>query len=63
MGGSSTINYMMYIRGNRDDYNEWARRGNYGWDYESVLPYFLKSENNGDPEVIIIKSYKYEINI
>lgn len=52
MGGSSTINMMMYVRGNSKDYNEWAEAGNYGWSYEEVLPYFLKSENNLDPEVV-----------
>ncbi|KAK1120125.1 hypothetical protein K0M31_012849 [Melipona bicolor] len=59
MGGSSTINMMMYVRGNSRDYNEWAEAGNYGWSYEEVLPYFLKSENNLDPEVLNFESISF----
>lgn len=51
MGGCSTINAMMYIRGNPEDYNGWAKLGNPGWSYEDVLPYFKKSEDNRDAEV------------
>jgi choline dehydrogenase-like flavoprotein len=46
MGGTGVLNGMMYMRGNRKDYDNWAALGNKGWDYESVLPYFLKSEDN-----------------
>lgn len=46
LGGSSSINAMVYIRGNKHDYNSWAALGNDGWDYESLLPYFIKAENN-----------------
>lgn len=52
MGGSSTLNYMLYVRANPRDYDGWVEKGNRGWSYEEVLPYFLKSENNRDPEVI-----------
>jgi choline dehydrogenase len=44
LGGSSSLNGLLYIRGQREDYDGWAADGNEGWDYASVLPYFIKSE-------------------
>jgi choline dehydrogenase len=46
LGGSSTINGMMYMRGNAADYNAWQDSGLTGWSYEDVLPYFRRSESN-----------------
>ena len=45
LGGSSSINGMVYIRGNHADYDEWRQRGCEGWDFDSVLPFFKKAEN------------------
>ncbi len=45
LGGTSAINAMMYIRGNRADYDQWRQMGCVGWGYDDVLPYFTKSEN------------------
>jgi choline dehydrogenase len=44
LGGSSSINGMLYVRGNPIDFNTWSQLGNRGWGYEDVLPYFKKSE-------------------
>lgn len=46
LGGSSAINAMLYVRGHPSDYDEWADLGCEGWDWQSVLPYFKKSEAN-----------------
>ena len=46
LGGSSAINAMVYIRGNKWDYDNWAAMGCTGWSYNDVLPYFKKSEGN-----------------
>tara|TARA_B100001559_G_scaffold293341_1_gene274281 strand:+ start:159 stop:1766 length:1608 start_codon:yes stop_codon:yes gene_type:complete len=46
LGGSSSINGLLWIRGQSNDYDNWRQQGNSGWGWDDVLPYFLKSENN-----------------
>ncbi|MGE5160436.1 MAG: GMC family oxidoreductase, partial [Betaproteobacteria bacterium] len=49
LGGSSSINAMIYLRGQREDYDDWVAEGATGWGWTDVLPYFLRSENNERP--------------
>lgn len=44
LGGSNSLNYLFYVRGDSRDYDNWNNLGHTGWSYEEVLPYFLKSE-------------------
>ncbi len=46
LGGSSSLNGMVYMRGQHADYDMWAQMGCRGWSYQDVLPYFRKAENN-----------------
>jgi choline dehydrogenase len=67
LGGTSSINGMLYVRGNPADYDNWAQMGCRGWTYEEVLPFFKKSETyrgDGDPEYrsrggpLIVEDYR-----
>jgi choline dehydrogenase-like flavoprotein len=67
LGGTSSINGMLYVRGNPADYDGWAQMGCRGWSYEEVLPFFKKSETyrgEGDPEYrsqggpLIVEDYR-----
>ena len=50
LGGSSSINGLLYVRGQHEDYDRWRQRGNAGWGFEDVLPYFKKAENQARGE-------------
>ena len=53
LGGSTSINGMLYVRGDREDYDQWSKAGNPGWSYEEVLPYFKKSMDQQDPKLAL----------
>ena len=57
LGGSSSLNAMLYVRGNKDDYDEWERLGNEGWGYSNVLEYFKKSERS---DFVLIEDEDYD---
>jgi choline dehydrogenase len=71
LGGTSSINGLLYMRGHRADYDGWRQRGCAGWDWESVLPYFKKSEDQergpndahgvGGPLRVANSPYRFEI--
>jgi choline dehydrogenase len=71
LGGTSSINGMIYMRGNHADYDQWRQQGCEGWDWKSVLPYFRKAEDNergasefhgsGGPLRVSNQPYEWEI--
>ncbi len=54
LGGSSSTNAMAYVRGNASDYDNWSKQGNIGWSYNEILPYFKRSENHAQIELMDI---------
>lgn len=67
LGGSSSLNAMCYIRGTKEDYQRWSDLGAKGWDWQAVLPYFLKSErqqhgadvNHGDSGLLNVSDLRH----
>jgi choline dehydrogenase len=62
LGGSSSINYMMYVRGHPGDFDSWAQHGATGWSYADVLPYFRKSEGLSPSSEIVIDAEAHNPN-
>jgi choline dehydrogenase len=62
LGGSSSINYMAYVRGHPGDFDSWAKGGATGWSYEEVLPYFRKSEGLNPSSEIAIDAAAHSID-
>src|SRR2546429_4703096 len=54
LGGSSSLNYMLYVRGHPGDFDAWAEGGATGWSYVEVLPYFRKSEGLAPSDEIVV---------
>lgn len=52
LGGTSVINFLIYQRGHKRDFDEWSKMGNPGWSYNEILPYFIKSEKINIPELL-----------
>ncbi|KAK6640554.1 hypothetical protein RUM44_012250 [Polyplax serrata] len=57
LGGCSTLNAMLYVRGNAEDYNEWENLGNDGWSYKNVLKYFKRSEKLSGIDLVEDEAY------
>lgn len=58
LGGSSAINYLMYVRGSKKDYDSWAEMGNQGWSWDELVPYFRKHQKLDIPDPSALPSDK-----
>jgi len=63
LGGSSSINGLLYVRGHQADYDQWRQLGLEGWDWDSVLPYFLKSENFTGEDAVGVHGHGGELDV
>ena len=63
VGGSGSINGMVYMRGHPRDYDDWAALGATGWDYAAVLPYFVRAENNEDLPASVYHGHGGRMNV
>lgn len=61
LGGSSSLNYMMYVRGHPGDFDSWAEGGATGWSYTEVLPYFRKSEGLAPSGEVVIDAQAHHV--
>lgn len=62
LGGSSSLNYMVYVRGHPGDFDAWAEGGATGWSYREVLPYFRKSEGLAPSEEVVIDAQAHNVD-
>ncbi|KAJ6257553.1 Dehydrogenase citC [Drechslerella dactyloides] len=63
LGGSSAINFYVWMRGNKPDYDAWASFGNTGWDYDSLVPYFKKPETFHEPSPGDTTAFKLDYDV
>src|SRR5204862_2977600 len=62
LGGSSSLNYMLYVRGHPGDFDAWAEGGATGWSYGEVLPYFRKSEGLAPSDAVVNDAQAHNVD-